>query len=1084
MMRLGMMVGWLLALCCAASSALAHAQAPELTLTPKQRAWLHAHPVIRVGVYDNDWLPFEKVENARLSGFSPETLQAAATALGVRLEPRTYPSWEAVLEAACAGDIDVVMDVQLTSARTRCMVFTQKFAAAPLGMTARSSDRRSITSLDLVGLRIAVEDDQVTAVGVRDRYPRAQIVPASRTLAALKSVAREDADLYIGNAYVIQHLTKQKSLSGLTLLQPPDIPPMNLYFGVPNAAQPLAEALDVALNSLPEATRAALRVKWLTPLEWAVTPGLRFSPEETEALAQPIRLGVPLNWEPIAFRDKQGKPSGVAGDYLKRFVEAGARNLQIVEFEDGEALQRAMRDRTIDAALAVPMTNAAASAGWRFSEPFITIPNVILTHVGAPRVIDLRDLNHRRVVLSEPDRLGPLIKAQAPDVQLVTAADAATALKLLDGDGADAYVGNLAVVDPYLRDAYAGRLQIAAPAGTEDRLTLAAFGNSAALASAFDQVVGNVAAGERERIRNDWLGVGAQPAINWRRIMLWTLPALLILLTGSIVHTVGHMRLRREVSQRRIAENRLSRVTRKLPAIVYQVHRAPDGTFTFPYVAGDVFSLFGVELSDVLEDERAMFARVHPDDQQMLVEATELAAATGTGLSFQFRALSPEGWRWIYSKGELMERTETGTEWSGYWVDVTESHEASIALEDAIAVAEKAGKAKDEFLATMSHEIRTPMSSVAGMLEVLGHTGLDQEQSAILAKINRSSAVLRQLLNDTLDMSKIEAGALTLEWTAVDLANSVDTVHAMLAPQAAAKGLVLSATLAPAVASRVLADELRLQQILMNLTSNAIKFTAHGEVSIRVDVVADAVGEQRLAFSVTDSGIGIPADQLERIFEPFTQADLSTARKYGGTGLGLSISRRLADLMGGELELKSTPGLGTCAVLSLRLAVLPPEPATAGEVAPSGTGPIPLLPAPPPGRRWRVLVAEDDATSREIIQWRMGQLGVECVAVEDGAQALAAVRDGRFDLLVTDCQMPVMDGYTLAREIRASEGSARDLPIIALTASIFPDETALGASAGIEELLPKSASLNELGDAVARALRSRTDVTHPLQGEP
>lgn len=216
-------------------------------------------------------------------------------------------------------------------------------------------------------------------------------------------------------------------------------------------------------------------------------------------------------------------------------------------------------------------------------------------------------------------------------------------------------------------------------------------------------------------------------------------------------------------------------------------------------------------------------------------------------------------------------------------------------------------------------------------------------------------------------------------------------------------------------------------------------------------------GEQRLTFSVTDSGIGIAAHQLERIFEPFTQADLSTARKYGGTGLGLSISRRLADLMEGELELKSTPGQRTCAVLSLRLAVLPPEPPTAGEVAPSGTGPIPLLPALPPGRRWRVLVAEDDATSREIIQWRMGQLGVECIAVEEGAQALAVLRDGRFDLLVTDCQMPVMDGYTLAREIRATEGSARDLPIIALTASIFPDEIELSASAGIEELLPKSA---------------------------
>lgn len=1083
-MRLGTIFGWLLALFFATGSVLSYAQATELPLTSTQREWLHAHPVIRVGVYESNWLPFEKVEGTQVSGFTPETLQAAATALGVALEHKRYHTWGEVLEAACAGEIDVVMDVVLTSERTRCMVFTKTYATAPLGITARSGDRRSITSLDLVGLRIAIEGENASALGIQDRYPGAEIRPAEGALAALKSVALQNADLFIGNAYVAQHLSEQEPLRGLTLLQPPDVAPMELHFGVPTAAHPLAEALDVALSAMPEPTRAALRVKWLKPLNWALEAGVRFSPAETKALSQPIRLGVPLDWEPIAFRDKQGKPSGIAGDYLQRFVDAGARNLQIVEFEHADALQQAMRDRTIDAALAVPLSNVAASAGWRFSEPFITIPNVIITPMDAPKVIDLRDLNGRRVIVSESTRLGPLLKAQAPNVRLITALDAAAAVKLLDEGGADAYVGNLALVAPYLRDTYAGRLQIAAPAGMDERLALAAFGEHTSLASAFDRVLASIPAGEQARIRNDWLGVGAEPAINWRRIMLWALPGLLILFTGGVVHAVGYIRLRREVAQRRVVEDRLSRITRKLPAIVYQIRRAPDGSFTFPYVAGDVFSLFGVELSDVLKDERAMFARVHPDDQEMVMRVAEHAAATGTGLSFRFRALSPDGWRWIDSKGELMESTEAGTEWSGYWVDVTASHEAAIALEQAIGAAEKAGKAKDDFFATMSHEIRTPMSSVAGMLEILEHTRLDQEQKVILAKISRSAKMLRQLLDDTLDMSKIEAGALTLEWTAVDLTDSVGTVHSMLAPQAAAKGLILSATLDPEIAPRCLVDGLRLQQILMNLTSNAIKFTDHGEVSIRVDVLASAGDAQCLAFSVTDSGIGIPAAQLERIFEPFAQAELSTARVYGGTGLGLSISRRLAHQMGGELELKSTPGQGTCAVLSLRLTVLPPETASTADIAPAGTGPLGLLPAPPQGRRWRALVAEDNAISREIVQWRMDQLGVDYVVVADGAEAFAAFREGEFDILVTDCQMPVMDGYALARKIRATEGSARHLPIVALTASIFPIEIERSASAGIEELLPKSASFEELADAIARALLGRTDVTRPLQDKP
>lgn len=1046
-----------------------------LLLSPTQAAWLRAHPTVTVGLYDNDWPPFERVRDGKAEGLAHDYLTEAAARLGVTLTSRRYSSWTEVLRAACAGEIDVVMDVVLTAERTRCLVFSRQYAEAPVALVTRLQDGRASREPELAGLRVVTERDFALSAVTRERYPEATHLEADGTLAALRMVSDGQADVYVGNAYVASALIAEAEIARVGLLRQTDLPLDSLHFGVPNAKQPLAEALDAALAAIPEANDHAIRNRWLAPLHWQGSGTMVFTADEQAVLAQQLKLGFAPSWAPISFLDEEGQPSGVAGDYLNRFRTAGAGKLQTVRLESWQAIRNAMRDGQLDAVLGVPNDTSVLGAGWVFSQPFLTMSNVIVVGDGAGRVLNMGDLRGHRVALSDPERLGPLLRAQAPDAIQVPVAAALDGLEQVRSGKAYAYIGNLAVVDRYLRDRYSGELHVAAPAGVEDRLSLAVRKQHAALAMAFDRMLLSMTPREREAIRTDWLAVEYRADFDWGEFLKWALPLALILLTAGLMHAIGHVRLRREVEQRRRVERRLEEVTGNLPAVVYQARRAPDGSFSFPFIAGDMPSLFGISVEQATDNERALFDRVHPEDQSRLAEELERAAAVFDGIAIDFRAMAGEDWRWIRSRGQPSRADDGYVQWSGYWIDVTDTRAQKEALVAAKAAAEQAAETKANFLATMSHEIRTPMSGVLGMLEMLSHTRLDGEQRRVLAIIGDSAQMLRQILDDILDFSKMEAGALQLEATPVSLHRVVDNIQRMLSTQATAKGLRLGNRIDPRIALRYAADGVRLRQILFNLLSNAIKFTPQGEVAIELDLLDSRADAQRIRLAVRDTGVGIAEDQHERLFSPFIQAEASTTRRYGGTGLGLSICRKLAELMGGELTLHSAPGQGTRVELDVWLPVSDEDDEAPDDMALTNAadGAADAVPLPPAWRGRRVLIVEDHPTNQDLMRWRMQQLGLSHEVVEDGQAALDALAQSLFDLVITDCRMPGMDGYTFTRELRrreAAKPTAKRMPIIALTASALEEEARRCREAGMDDFLAKPVPLSVLRETLLRWL--------------
>lgn len=1042
-----------------------------LPLSPLQREYLTAHPRIVVGQYDSGWPPFESIHEGQQVGLGPDYLSLLARRLGVKVEARRYPDWTSVLDAACRGEIDVVMNIGLSADRTRCMVYTSAYVEAPLAVVGRPGDLRASEMPDLDGLRVVIEQDFLTAPQVRARFPRARQLVANGTLAALQMVRDDKADVYIGNAYVATELIAAHQLKGVVLLRPSDLPPERAHFGVPNSKQPLAEALDLALAATSQAQRDALAQRWLRPPEWSASAQLALSQAEKRVLQQPLKITFAPNAAPLSFTDDDGQPSGLTSEYLRRLIQVGA-NLQVETSHDWfEVREKALRGE-VQAVMGIPTDSRYLGPDWVFSQPFISVPSVIVGTRDSPAILGLADLQGKRVLLSDPERLRGYVLQQAPRAKIIPARSGEQALQRLADGEADAYVGNLVLVDHLLRNRFPGRLQILAPAGFGDQLALAVDHRHAALATTFDRLLLQMSPREHEALRGDWLAVEYRSGVDWDAVLHWGLPLLLVLLTGAVVHGVGHWRLRREVAGRRHLEQRLAEVTDNLPAVVYQARRDADGSLAFPFIAGDLQALFGIPRQRAEQDAQALLARIEDTDRQAVLQAIDQAARQFAPLAFEFRLLPGDDGtpaRWVRSQAHPYATEAGAVTWSGYWVDVTQARVQADALAAAKIEAEQAAEAKSRFLATMSHEIRTPMSGVLGMLEVLAHSPLDAEQQRILAVIEDSAQMLRQILDDILDYSRIEAGALRLEPVPLSLRTLLEGVCRLMSAQASARGLALHVQIDPQLAAAHEVDGVRLRQIVFNLLSNAIKFTAQGDVWLRLEVLGPttADGSQPLCLSVIDTGMGIAPEQLQHLFAPFTQAGAYIQRDHGGTGLGLSICQRLVQMMDGTLTLQSTLGEGTRAEVRLSLveAGIEDVAVLASEHEQAALLPTALRQSP-------VLVIEDHPTNQAMMAWRLQQLGLPHVLVSDGQQALDRLASERFDLVITDCRMPVLDGFAFTRLLREREGrqgQAR-MPVLALTASVLDDDARRCREAGMDEVLAKPLSLATLRAALMRWL--------------
>lgn len=516
-------------------------------------------------------------------------------------------------------------------------------------------------------------------------------------------------------------------------------------------------------------------------------------------------------------------------------------------------------------------------------------------------------------------------------------------------------------------------------------------------------------------------------------------------------------------------EERDQLLTRIMDNVTDTVIRlGPDGKCL--YASPSAVEVFGVS-PDQLVGNYILMNFHRDDDANVRQTLGDLMAGTCDRALFSFRAApvnAPGRYQWLEANCASVVDPQTG-QVSEVIASIRNISHAK-ALEDDLRAevqrAEAAAQAKSAFLANMSHEIRTPMNGVIGFTELALAGDLTDEQRSNLEVIAESGRTMLSMLNDLLDFAKIESGGMTVAAEPLDLVHKVKTAIRLLETNARKKGLKINFSAAGDVPARIVSDRMRVQQILVNLIGNAIKFTDRGSIDVSV-AVAGKADERELRVAIADTGIGITQEQIGKIFDEFVQADNSIARRFGGTGLGLPISSRLAGLLGGRIEVASQPGKGSTFTLVLPLIVADQAPES-----PQADRDVRIEFS----KRGRVLVAEDNAINQRLTTAMLTRLGLTVDLAEDGQQAVdkvdTAARSGAlYDLVLMDMQMPVMDGYEATRRIRAMGLGAQDLPIVALTANAYPEDIVASREAGMQDHLAKPLHLAELAATLGKWIR-------------
>lgn len=1031
-------------------------------LTEQEQQWLNKHPIINLA-NDPDWPPYEFVDKSgELQGLTADILKLVEQELAIKFNTITDYKWAEILNKLKDHQLDMVSSIVQTPERELYLKFTKAYMVSPSVIFVRKGNNSINSFSDLNGKTVVVENKFHTHEKLRNDYPKIKLLVVANTLAAIQALSYGNADAYVGNQGTASWKAEHNAITNLKIVGSSGLEDTNLRLAVRDDWPLFQGILNKALASIPEAELSAIRHKWLG-LDSA-TQHVELSAIERQWLAKhaTIRFVGDPSWLPYEALDEKGNYIGIISAYLKRVEQKLGITFEIIPSPTWTESIAKISSGNAD--MLSKTNNSNLTSHLLTTHPYLSSPVIIVMNNNENYVETIDQIKNKKIALIKGYGYVANIIKHYPDLDIQFVDTIQDGLTAVSTGEVDALFSTLVPASYYISELGIHNVRIV---GKTEFNTEATFGINpelAPLVPLFNRALAAISQGEKQTILDTWGQHKYTEKTNVNYVLAIKITILFLFVISAIIF--WNRKLAKEVSLRKEAENQMQDLIDTIPLQITVT--ALDGSILVanPKVLKD----YKINKNDLERFNMMNFYSNSTDRHQVMAELKKKGKIDQKIIPF--KQINGEDHSMMVSIMPVYYRQQDCL--LGIAVDITERLEMEQALKKAKESAETASHAKSEFLANMSHEIRTPMNAIIGFTDLLYDQIEQPKLKSFVKTIQSSGNALLLLINDILDLSKIEAGKVNIDKTACnpyDLFNELANIFMINMKN---KGLDFILVVASDIPQRLMLDNARLRQVLLNIIGNAVKFTEQGYIRLtaKISHKNSITNKLDLEVSITDSGIGIPEKQLQNIFNEFEQVEGQSQAKFGGTGLGLSISRRLTALMGGEITVNSTVNTGSCFTVILKnvdIASIQQNVDITGDAAVG----VPLFsPA-------TILVVDDVASNRLLLKEIFAGTALTLLEAENGQQAVELARKQTIDLILMDIRMPVMDGYQAATKIKTFSS----VPILALTASVMEEEHGQVKAENFEDFLRKPILRSELFKAMQPFLNNKVMEQDNLQQE-
>ena len=999
--------------------------ASSLNFTPKEKEWIRKHPIVTVGGSPG-WAPIGFVDfNGEYTGLSKDYLDVISKKTGLKFK-FIVDKWKNNLQKIKDKKIDLLHGLYFTDERAKYMDFSNPYFEMLDYFFVREGLHLK-TLKDLNGKRVAIPKGYAEIEILRSNFPLIKIMEVDTFAQAVDALVQKKADLLFDTYATINYALKKDNITTILPFQSfrTEKSP-KLHMATSKGETELLSILNKALKSINNEEKFKIQKRWLPRENNKKIGGVSLTFQEKKWIKNhPEVTYSEVDWEPMSIIE-DNTMKGIMGEYLNVITENTGLKFKYIKSSSWPEVIEKFKNREIDMIPGIGASDYESQLGLT-SDVYANFPFVLVTKNTQPFIDNISELEGKTIAVPKYWTSYNYLKEKQPNIKVIGTKDVYKALDLVKDGKADAFMGHMAIAMHYVGTYYSRTLDISGEVNYNFNHKILLQDDNEILLGIINKVIHSMSDLDKRNIKNRWLQVKVNEAKDYT--LFYQAGVLLFFIILGTLY--WNRKLSGEIHRRKKLEESLKESELQMRTLIDNIplHVIVSSYEGKAYLANkqtlidyqaEELDLDTLNVADYYADAKERDTILQELKENGLVDKKIVKFKRPDGIHSMMFSLLP-----IRYNNQAMLLS--------IGVDLTERLEMENSLHEAKELAERANKSKSEFLANMSHEIRTPMNAIIGFTELLNEQLSEPRLKSYVKTIQTAGTTLLTLINDILDLSKIEAGKLKITKVPTNVENLCNEIVAIFTMTIKKKGLDIFVYIDENIPISLLLDEVRLRQILLNLIGNSVKFTESGY--IKLSVVTSNVDEHHskldLSISVEDTGMGISPSQLGMIFKEFEQSEGQDSRKFGGTGLGLSISKRLSKMMGGDITVESKEGVGSTfsvKLLNVDISSIVVEKRVDEEIAEDKTNII--------FKKAKLLIVDDIEDNRELIVKNFEVTNIEVITAVNGLEAVEIYKREKPDLILMDIRMPVMDGYEAATRIK----EISNVPIIALTASVMQDE--------------------------------------------